>query len=52
LPLTPEERRLTAMVARDPEGAIKAFESLQARADEPIRIAPIEIPPLQTGGAQ
>ena len=46
-PLTPEERRLLAMVQQDPEGTVQAFESLRKRASEPLEIAPLVIPPVE-----
>ena len=45
-PLTPEERRLVAMVAQDPQATAQAFASLRKRASEPLDIAPLVIPPL------
>jgi hypothetical protein len=49
-PLTTEERRLLAMVRQDPDGTAQAFDSL--RRNEALEIAPLVIPPLETGGEQ
>ena len=51
-PVTAEENLLMAMVARDPEGTARAFESLRQKADSPLEISPIAIPPLPTGEDQ
>jgi hypothetical protein len=49
-PLTPEERLLLAMVKQDPEGTAEAFDSFRRRGSEPLEIAPLVIPPLETSG--
>jgi len=51
-PLTSEERLLVAMVKQDPERTARAFDSLRKRASEPLEIAPLVIPPLETGEGQ
>jgi hypothetical protein len=51
-PLTSQERLLLAMVQQDPERTAQAFESLRKRASEPLEIAPLVIPPLETGEGQ
>lgn len=51
-PMTDEERALVAWVAREPIEAVQAFAELQRRSAEPIAIQPIQIPPLQSDGAQ
>ena len=51
-PLTAEERLLLAMVKQDPAGTAEAFARLRTRASEPLEIAPLVIPPLETGGGQ
>lgn len=51
-PLTTEERLLLVMVKQDPEGTAEAFSSLRTRASEPVEIAPLVIPPLETGEGQ
>jgi hypothetical protein len=51
-PITAEERALVAWVRRAPAEAAQAFADLQERSDEPIAIQPIQIPPLQSDGAQ
>jgi hypothetical protein len=50
-PLTTEERRLLALVRKDPEGTAEAFESLRKR-NEPLEIPPLVIAPLESGGGQ
>lgn len=51
-PLTSEERLLVAMVKQDPEGAAQVFGSLRKRESEPLEIAPLIMPPLETGEGQ
>jgi hypothetical protein len=51
-PLTDEERALVAWVSRAPIEAAQAFADLQTRSAESIEIQPIQIPPLQSDGAQ
>ena len=51
-PITAEERALVAWVGRAPAEAAQAFADLQERSAEPIAIQPIQIPPLQSDGAQ
>jgi hypothetical protein len=51
-PLSAEERALAAFVQRDPKEAQQVFAELQKRADEPVEIQPIQIPPLQSNGSQ
>jgi hypothetical protein len=51
-PLSDEERLLLAMMKRDPDGTAQVFESLRKRGSEPLEIAPLVIPPLETGGGQ
>jgi hypothetical protein len=51
-PVTAEERLLVALVARDPDGAARAFESLRRSAEGPLEVSPITIPPLPTGEDQ
>jgi hypothetical protein len=46
-PLTPEERRLVAMVEQDPQATAQAFASLRKRTRETLDIAPLVIPPLE-----
>jgi hypothetical protein len=50
--LTSEERLLVAMVKQDPEGAAQVFGSLRKRESEPLEIAPLIMPPLETGEGQ
>jgi hypothetical protein len=50
--LTDEERLMATMVSRNPDEAAEAFESLRRRADEPIAIAPIVIPPISPNQGQ
>jgi len=50
-PLTAEERALLALVAHHPAEAQQVFAELQ-KSKEPIEIQPIQIPPLQSDGAQ
>jgi DNA polymerase III delta subunit len=50
--LTSEERLLLAMVKQDPERTAQAFDSLRKRESEPLEIAPLVIPPLETGEGQ
>jgi hypothetical protein len=50
-PLTAEERALLALVAHHPAEAQQVFAELQ-KSNEPIEIQPIQIPPLQSDGAQ
>jgi hypothetical protein len=52
MPITTEERALLAFVAQHPADAQQAFAELQKRSNEPIEIQPIQIPPLQSDGAQ
>ena len=51
-PMTAEERAFVALVERDPTEAQQIFADLRKRADAPIEIQPIQIPPLQGDGAQ
>jgi len=51
-PMTAEERAFVAFVERDPTDAQQIFADLRKRADAPIEIQPIQIPPLQSDGAQ
>ena len=51
-PMTAEERAFVALVKRDPTEAQEIFADLRKRADAPIEIQPIQIPPLQSDGAQ
>ena len=51
-PLSNEERLLLAMMKRDPDGTAQVFDSLRKRGSEPLEIAPLVIPPLETGGGQ
>jgi hypothetical protein len=51
-PMTNEERALVAWVGRAPLEAAQAFADLQKRSAEPIEIQPIQLPPLQSDGAQ
>jgi hypothetical protein len=51
-PVTAEERRLLTMLKQDPEGTAQAFDSLRKRGSEPLEVAPLVIPPLDTGGGQ
>jgi hypothetical protein len=51
-PITAEERALVAWVGRAPMEAEQAFADLRKRSAEPIKIEPIEIPPLQSDGTQ
>jgi hypothetical protein len=51
-PLTSEECLLLAMVKQDPEGTAQVFDSLRKRESEPLEIAPLVIPPLETGEGQ
>jgi hypothetical protein len=51
-PITDEERALVAWVGRAPAEAAQAFADLERRSAEPIAIQPIQIPPLQSDGAQ
>ena len=51
-PLTAEEKALLALVEHDPKEAQQVFTALSQSGDGPIQIAPIEIAPLQSGGAQ
>jgi hypothetical protein len=44
--MTAEERLMARMASNNPDAAAEAFESLRRRADEPIAIAPIVIPPI------
>ena len=50
--MTDEERALVAWVSRAPSEAAQVFADLQKRSAEPIEIQPIQIPPLQSDGAQ
>jgi hypothetical protein len=50
-PLTAEERALLALVEHHPAEAQHVFAELQ-KSGEPIEIQPIQIPPLQSDGAQ
>jgi hypothetical protein len=52
LPLSREERLLVAMVQEDPERTAQAFESLRKHESESLEIAPLVIPPLETGEGQ
>jgi hypothetical protein len=52
LRLTAEERLMAMMVARNPDEAAEAFDSLRRRADEPIAIAPIVMPQISAGEEQ
>ena len=51
-PMTAEERAFVALVTRDPTEAQQILADLRNRADAPIEIQPIQIPPLQSDGAQ
>src|SRR5690242_2465936 len=51
-PLTAEESALIAFVKHRPAEAQQVFAELQKRVDEPIEIQPIQIPPLESDGAQ
>ncbi len=51
-PLTSEERLLLAMLQQDPERTAQAFDSLRKRESEPLEIAPLVIPPLETSEGQ
>jgi hypothetical protein len=51
-PLTTEERLMLAMMKRDPDGTAQVFDSLRKRGSEPLEIAPLVIPPLETSGGQ
>jgi hypothetical protein len=50
-PMTAEERALLAFVEQHPAEARQVFADLQ-KSDEPIEIQPIQIPPLQSDGAE
>jgi hypothetical protein len=50
-PLTGAERALRAFVEQHPAEAQQVFAELQ-KSNEPIEIQPIQIPPLQSDGAQ
>ena len=52
VPITNEERALAAWVGRAPLEAQQAFAALRKQVDGPIAILPIQIPPLQSDGAQ
>jgi hypothetical protein len=52
VPMTREERALAAWIGRAPAEAAQAFADLEKRSAEPIAIQPIQIPPLQSDGAQ
>ena len=51
-PMTAEERAFVAFVTRDPTEAQQILADMRKRADAPIEIQPIQIPPLQSDGAQ
>lgn len=51
-PLTSEERVLIAWARQSPIEAAQVFGELQNRGIEPIEVQPIEIPPLQSDGAE
>lgn len=51
LPITAEERALLAL-AEHPKDAEDAFADLRKRSDTLIEIQPIQIPPLESDGAQ
>jgi len=51
-PMTAEEHALVTFVERDPKAAVQMFADLRKRADETIEIQPIQIPPLQSDGAE
>jgi hypothetical protein len=50
--LTGEEQRLLVLIEQDPEGTAVAFDNLRQRANIPIEIAPLVIPPLEGGVEQ
>ena len=50
-PITTEERALLAL-AEHPKDAENAFADLRKRSDAPVEIQPIQIPPLESDGAQ
>jgi hypothetical protein len=52
LPITTEERALLTFVGQHPADAQHLFADLQKRSAEPIEIQRIQIPPLQSDGAQ
>jgi hypothetical protein len=52
MPITDEERALLTWVRRAPAEAAQAFADLEKRSAEQIEIQPIQIPPLQSDGAQ
>jgi hypothetical protein len=47
-PLTPEEQALVAFAVRAPESERKSFIEAQRQAEAPLRIAAIEIPPIDS----
>ena len=51
-PMTDEERALVAWVRRAPTEAAQVFADLEERTAGPIEIQPIQVPPLQSDGAQ
>jgi len=48
----PKLEQLVTFVERDPKAAVQMFADLRKRADETIEIQPIQIPPLQSDGAE
>jgi len=51
-PLTPEENALIAWARRAPAEARDTLAALRAQAENPVAIAPIQIPPMQDENAQ
>jgi hypothetical protein len=51
-PLTPEEHALLAWARRAPIEAREAFAALRAQVEDPVTIAPIQIPPIRGEKAQ
>lgn len=49
-PLTAEEHALLAWTRSAPEQARQTFADMRTRAEEPVTVPPIRIPPLQSDG--
>jgi hypothetical protein len=50
--LTKQERLMVMLVSKNPDDAAQTFASLRQRADEPIAVDPIVIPPIPTSDEQ
>jgi hypothetical protein len=50
--LTKQERLMVMLVSKNPDEAAQTFASLRQRADEPIAVDPIVIPPIPTSDEQ